>query len=314
MAIATRWRMPPESWWGYCRSRCSGAGNADRRQQLGAAPRRRRRVHAEMRLQRLDDLGADGEHGIERGHRVLEDHGELGPAQLAQFLRRQAGEVAAGEHHPAAEPGALGQQLQDGARQHGLAAARFAHDAQRAAGRQAEIDIVDRPQRRRAASAGRPTRPRPTAAVAVTAPPGRGSVSARSVSPTMLKDSTVRNMKPRRQEGEPRRDVEALAALADHAAPARRRRRHAEAQEGQRALDDDGDGDAQQEEGEQRQRHVGQQLADQDAGMRGAERARGGDELALAQSDRVTARDTRVKAGMPSTPITRVMFSTDWPR
>ena len=77
-------------------------GNADRRQKLGAAPRRRRRVHAEMRLQRLDDLGADGEHGIERGHRVLEDHGELGPAQLAQFLRRQAGKVAAGEHHAAA--------------------------------------------------------------------------------------------------------------------------------------------------------------------------------------------------------------------
>ena len=26
IAIATRWRMPPESWWGYCASRCSGAG------------------------------------------------------------------------------------------------------------------------------------------------------------------------------------------------------------------------------------------------------------------------------------------------
>ena len=28
----------------------------------------------------------------------------------------------------------------------------------------------------------------------------------------------------------------------------------------------------------------------------------------------VTARATRVKAGMPSTPITRVMLRTDWPR
>ena len=26
IAIATRWRMPPESWCGYCASRCSGAG------------------------------------------------------------------------------------------------------------------------------------------------------------------------------------------------------------------------------------------------------------------------------------------------
>ena len=28
----------------------------------------------------------------------------------------------------------------------------------------------------------------------------------------------------------------------------------------------------------------------------------------------VTARATRVKAGMPKTPITRVMLVTDWPR
>ena len=42
----------------------------------------------------------------------------------------------------------------------------------------------------------------------------------------------------------------------------------------ERALDDDGHGDAEQEEGDQRQRHVGQQLAQQDAAVGGAERPR----------------------------------------
>ena len=31
MAIITRWRIPPESWWGYSFTRCSGEGMPTRR-------------------------------------------------------------------------------------------------------------------------------------------------------------------------------------------------------------------------------------------------------------------------------------------
>ena len=75
MAIMTRWLMPPESWCGKAASRRSGVGDAD----LRAAARRARSralaaVEAEMRLQRLADLEADGEAGVEARHRLLEDH------------------------------------------------------------------------------------------------------------------------------------------------------------------------------------------------------------------------------------------------
>ena len=126
---------------------------------------------------------------------------------------------------------------------------------------------LQRAARRRQA---RPTRPRSkakgaTAGRALTAPPGRGSVSARSVSPTTLKDSTVRN-------------ITAAGMKASHGAMSRLSRPSPimlpqlgagggtpSPRKRQRALDDDGDGDAEQEEGDQRQRHVGQQLAQQDA-------------------------------------------------
>ena len=66
-----------------------------------------------------------------------------GPRRRRSSSGAQRDEVAAAEQDAAAEPGALGQQLQDGARQHGLAAAELTHDAQGAAGRQREIDAVD---------------------------------------------------------------------------------------------------------------------------------------------------------------------------
>ena len=31
MAIITRWRIPPENWWGYCLTRFSGSGIPTRR-------------------------------------------------------------------------------------------------------------------------------------------------------------------------------------------------------------------------------------------------------------------------------------------
>ena len=87
MAMATRWRIPPESWCGYCRSRCSGAGmptdaSSSTARRVGGG-----RSDAEMRVQRLDELRADGQHRVERAHRVLEHHGNRRAAQPAQARR-----------------------------------------------------------------------------------------------------------------------------------------------------------------------------------------------------------------------------------
>ena len=82
MAIITRWRMPPESWCGYCRSRRCGSAmptisssSTARFSAVGA-------VRALVLLQRLGDLPADGQHGIERGHRLLEHHADVAAAHL----------------------------------------------------------------------------------------------------------------------------------------------------------------------------------------------------------------------------------------
>jgi hypothetical protein len=57
----------------------------------------------EMLLQGLGQLRADGQHRIERGHRILEHHRERASAQLAQRLRRAAHQVLSVEHHAAGE-------------------------------------------------------------------------------------------------------------------------------------------------------------------------------------------------------------------
>ena len=112
-----------------------GRGDADRGEQFDAALGGGGVVEFEMLLQRLDQLGADREHRVERGHRVLEHDRQRPAAQLAQFLRRELQQVLPVEHHAAGELCLLRQQLQDRPRQHGLAAAGFADDAERLARR-----------------------------------------------------------------------------------------------------------------------------------------------------------------------------------
>src|SRR3546814_4497285 len=51
---------------------------------------------------RLGHLGVDAEHRVQRHHRVLEDHGDLGAAQLAPLALRQWHQVAALEQNLAA--------------------------------------------------------------------------------------------------------------------------------------------------------------------------------------------------------------------
>ena len=57
---------------------------------------------------RLGDLVADGEHGIERCHRLLEDHGDLPAANAAHGIERRSEQIAAFEvrsRPPRSSPG-----------------------------------------------------------------------------------------------------------------------------------------------------------------------------------------------------------------
>ena len=78
IAIITRWRMPPESWCGYWPTRRSGSGMLHRRSISIARCERRGARQAAVQHQRFGDLVADGEHRVERGHRLLEDHRDRG--------------------------------------------------------------------------------------------------------------------------------------------------------------------------------------------------------------------------------------------
>ena len=81
IAIIARCRKPPESWCGYCRARNAGSGTAAR---SSAASTRRLNVFARearvVRANRFGDLRAHAHHGIERGHRLLKNHGDVAAA------------------------------------------------------------------------------------------------------------------------------------------------------------------------------------------------------------------------------------------
>src|ERR1700759_4606883 len=98
-----------------------------------------------MGAQGLGDLLADREHRIERAHRLLEDHADAPAADPAHLARADLQEIAAVEQDLAGHA-ALGprQEAQDGEAGDGLAAARFADDAQPLAGPELEADVTRR--------------------------------------------------------------------------------------------------------------------------------------------------------------------------
>ena len=79
---------------------------------------------------RLDDLLADPQHGIERGQRVLEDHADACAADRLQRLRRHAQELLAAEARRAGDRGRPRQQAQDAEHADALAGAGFADHAE----------------------------------------------------------------------------------------------------------------------------------------------------------------------------------------
>jgi len=91
----------------------------------------------------LGGLEAHAQHGVERGHGLLEDHADAGAAHPAKFLGRHGQKVAPLEERaPARDAPGAGRQAQDGEREHRLAAARFAHQAQAFAALQGEAHPV----------------------------------------------------------------------------------------------------------------------------------------------------------------------------
>src|SRR5215210_4425027 len=101
-----------------------------------------------MQLHRLRDLVADGEDGVQRRHRLLEDHRDVVAADPLQLRLLELGEVAALEEDPRArgDPAGPVDQAHHRERGHRLAAARLADDGERVALVDPEVDPVDRAQ------------------------------------------------------------------------------------------------------------------------------------------------------------------------
>ena len=95
--------------------------------------------------QHLDELGADGVDRIERAHGALRHIGDVAPQQLPGGLL--VDRLALEDDTSAGAPAVLGQHAHDGAHRRGLAAARFAHQADDAALGDGERRAVDRPHR-----------------------------------------------------------------------------------------------------------------------------------------------------------------------
>ena len=101
-------------------------------------------AHVEVRLERLADLPADGQHRVQARHRVLEDHRDVLAADRAKLLVGEPDQVAALEVRRAVRD-AAGARQDPEQRQRGdaLPAAGFSDDPERLAGSDVEGDAVD---------------------------------------------------------------------------------------------------------------------------------------------------------------------------
>jgi hypothetical protein len=100
-----------------------------------------------MHAQRFDDLRADREDRVERGHRLLENEANLGAANGAHVAFAQFEEIAAPIETDWAAvdlPRRL-HEPQNRQRGHRLAATRLTDDAQRLSTTQLEADVIDGP-------------------------------------------------------------------------------------------------------------------------------------------------------------------------
>ena len=107
---------------GITRRHARGIGDADFRQQPQRLGFRLRLVHAAMHHQRLGNLLADADRGVEGGEGVLEDQADLASAQLPTLLVGGGVEIAAANEHLArVDRSALVEQAEHGERRSALA-------------------------------------------------------------------------------------------------------------------------------------------------------------------------------------------------
>jgi hypothetical protein len=122
----------------------AGAGDADllqdpQRRSIGLRP-----VHAAVVAQRLGHLEADGQHRVEAGHRLLEDHRDVVAAHLAHRRLGQGQQVAVVQEDLALDPAVrLRDQPHDRQRGDRLAGTGLADDGHRLVRRHIEVDAVD---------------------------------------------------------------------------------------------------------------------------------------------------------------------------
>ena len=121
---------------------------ADQGEQLDGAGARFRLAHLQMNEQRLHDLQADAQHRVERGHRLLEDHGDLPAAQLTHLLLGEREQLPTIEADVALDARSAGRQ-QSHRRQcgDGFARTRLADDGHHLAGIDGIAQPFDSPHR-----------------------------------------------------------------------------------------------------------------------------------------------------------------------
>src|SRR5882724_7103512 len=99
-----------------------------------------------MQAHDLADLRADRQRGIERGHRVLQHHGDLLAAHAPHLRRALLQQILSVEQHASADDlsGRLRNEAHQRQARHRLPGSRLAHEGQRLTGAQREADAVHR--------------------------------------------------------------------------------------------------------------------------------------------------------------------------
>src|SRR5690606_20846591 len=162
------------------------------------------RVEPEVHVQDLGELAPDGEHGVGRGHGVLEHHSDARPPHLPEGFLGQGDQVLALERGGAGDGGRWARDEAE-QREHAdaLAAAGLADDGQGLAGRHRPRHAVHDPGRAPAGGDGDPEvvdgehglgGHQPLPAADSIAERCRGSSASRSASPVTLNDRTTAKM------------------------------------------------------------------------------------------------------------------------
>ncbi len=120
-------------------------GHVDPAQRLRALLVRFLALQPAVDDQRLGHLVADHHARVERRHRLLVDHRDVGPAQLAQLLLGAAAQLLAFEQDmPVRDKAVWPEEVHDREGHRALAAARLAHEAEVLALADVERDVPDR--------------------------------------------------------------------------------------------------------------------------------------------------------------------------